>query len=194
MKPARSIDINLLPKDPFYDSVAGRVVLWSLSVGRYLLVFTLATVIISFASRFNLDRQRTDLNAKIYQQLSVIESYGPLESDFKAAQHKIQVYADAADQKNLTEVFSSLSAVTPPEVVIEKLSVTPENVQVTGSAPSQDVFNTLITNLQLSKDFSNITVTKVEANSAASNYSFQFSASTTLDQTKTTGQTSTLPS
>lgn len=178
MKPARSIDINLLPKDPFLSSVTGRVVIWSLSVGRYLLIFTLAIVIISFVSRFNLDRQITDLNAKIYQQLAVIQSYGTLEKDFKSAQNRIQVYADASDQKNLTEVFSSLSAITPPEVVIEKLSVSPINIQVSGSAPSQEVFNTLITNLQLSKDFSDISVTKVEANSASSDYSFQFSAAT----------------
>lgn len=181
MKPARSIDINLLPRDPFYSSVVGRVVLWSLTVGRYLLIFTLATVIISFASRFNLDRQRTDLNAKIFQQLSIIESYGTLEDDFKVAQQKIQLYSDVANQKNLTEVFSNLSAVTPPEINIEKLTVTPENVNVTGSAPSQEIFNTLITNLQLSQHFMDIIVTKVEANSSSSDYTFQFSASITKD-------------
>jgi len=189
MKPARSVDINLLPKDPFYESIIGRVILWSLSVGRYLLIFTLATVIISFASRFNLDRQRTDLNAKIFQQLSVIQSYGSLETEFKAAQHKIQVYADASDQKNLTDVFSSLSAITPPDVSIEKLSVTPKIIHVSGSTPSQDSFNTLINNLQLSNDFSEVSVGKVEANSASSNYSFQFSASITTDQNQSSTPT-----
>lgn len=183
MKPARSIDINLLPQDAFYGSLSGRVLLWALSAGRYLLIFTLLILIVSFASRFSLDRQVTDLNSKIFQQFSLIKSYGTLEKDFKQAQAKIQAYSELSNQKNLTEVFADLSKITPPEVTIEKLTVSPDKILVSGSAPSQEIFSTLITNLQLSPEFSDVTVSKVEANSATTGYSFQFTAQTTKSNT-----------
>lgn len=192
MKPASSVDINLLPQDPFYSSLSGRVLVWSLSAGRYLLIFTLTVVIISFASRFTLDRQRTDLNGEILQKMSLIESYGSLESDFRAAQNKLQTYSDLADQTNLSDVFAALSRVTPAEVVVDKLTVSPGSVSVSGTSPTQEAFNTLITNLQLSGNFEDINISKVEASSTSEGYSFQFSAA--IPQQLKNTQSDTKPS
>ena len=61
------LSINLLPQDPFYETPIGRVMAWASTVGRYLVIFTEVVVIFSFASRFKLDRDLTDLNATILQ-------------------------------------------------------------------------------------------------------------------------------
>jgi hypothetical protein len=63
-QPARKkldINVNLLPQDPFFETVFGRFLKWALSIGRYIVIFTELIVILSFASRFTLDRMVTDL-------------------------------------------------------------------------------------------------------------------------------------
>jgi len=172
------ISINLLPEDPFFQTVTGKTLRWALSVGRYLVIFTELIVIISFATRFTLDRKITDLNKIILRQVSTIESYGDLEKKFVLAQGKIAQYAELTKQQNLTETFALLSAVTPPDVSIEKLAITKERVTISGQAISKVAFNQFINNLQLSTYFSNVTVSKVAAGEKGADYSFQLQTTT----------------
>lgn len=175
---AKRININLLPEDPFFQTLIGRTLQWILSIGRYLVIFTELVVIISFATRFTLDKKITDLNRSILQKVTVIESYGDLENKFIKTQGRLDQYAELTKQQNLTETFALLSKITPQEVSVEKLSITKDKVTVSGQSASQQTFNQLINNLQLSPHFSNITVNKVTASSDGLGYSFQFQAST----------------
>ena len=77
-KQPAAITINLVPKDPFFATIPGRVLKWALSAGRYIVIFTELVVIISFATRFTLDRQVTDLNDTITSKEAIINSYGAL--------------------------------------------------------------------------------------------------------------------
>ncbi len=158
-----SININLLPKDPFFDSVVGRVLRWALSVGRYLVVFTELVVIVSFATRFNLDRQRTDLNEALNQKQMIIKSYGDLESKFRVLQTKITDFDQVDQESNLVDVFPKLAAVMPSDIRLTELTVTPETVSLAGSALSQRSLNVFLNNLQVSRLFFAITVDKIES-------------------------------
>ena len=172
-KPA-SITINLLPRDPFFATPIGIFLQWALSAGRYIVIFTELVVIISFAARFTLDRQLTDLNTKLYQQKNMILSYGTLEPRFRAAQSKIATVEGIDTEVNITDVFENLSLVTPSDVSLSQLSIGPSTVNITGSTLSQYSFNLLINNLQLSQRFFNISVSKVESGGSDSP-GFEFS-------------------
>jgi Tfp pilus assembly protein PilN len=161
-KPAQ-ISINLLPKDPFFESILGRVLQWALSGGRYVVIFTELVVIISFAARFTLDRQVTDLNQALHQKESIIDSYGELEANFTAAQTKITSYNQLAQENNSTEVFTHLQAVTPDGISLSGLSIRPTSVTIAGNTLSQSAFNIFINNLQLSTNFHNVSVDRVES-------------------------------
>ena len=97
-KKAIKYKINLIPEDPFFKTPMGRTLNWSLNIGRYILIFTLLVVILSFGSRFVLDRRLTDLNEAIYQKQLIIESQAQLEKDFRLAQAKIQSYQEIEQQ------------------------------------------------------------------------------------------------
>lgn len=170
------ITINLLPEDPFFQTILGRTLRWVLSIGRYLVIFTELIVIVSFASRFTLDRRITDLNRSIVQKMSVIESYGDLEQRFTKVQTKIDQYAELAKGQNLTNIFAQLSTITPQEVSVEKLTISQDKIIVSGQSLTQEGFNSLINNLQLSKDFTEISVGKITVNTEKSGYNFQFTA------------------
>ena len=173
-----SIDVNLLPQDPFFETILGRILRWALSAGRYLIIFTELVVIISFATRFTLDRQVTDLNASIHHKTSVIESYGDLEENIRLTQSKLSDYQIIEKQSNITDIFEDLTQVTPQDISLEKLAINQTNVVVAGSTPSQQIFNYLINNLQLSPKFKNITVDKIEASKVSSGFDFRLRADT----------------
>ncbi len=162
-KKSPDITINLVPKDPFFTTTLGRTMQWALTAGRYIVIFTEIIVILSFAARFTLDRQVSDLNKKLLSNQAIISSYGDLEKKFRLAQAQIAEYDKLNQTSNLTEVFANLTTVVPPDVIIDELVINPSTISVKGSTYSQNSFNTLINNLQISPSFLNVAVGSIEA-------------------------------
>jgi len=176
-KPAATkISINLLPEDTFLVGGIGKAIRWAVSVGRYLVIFTEIVVIVSFASRFGLDRKVTDLNQEISKKVAIIESYSSFESEFRSAQEKLSQYSQLESQRNLTEVFEQLSAVTPEEVTITQLAVRLNQVQVSGTTITQEAFNLLVNNLKLSPAFTDVQIDSVQDSEDRLGYDFQLQA------------------
>lgn len=180
MKPKSvNFSINLLPRDPFFDSLLGRTLKWALSVGRYLVIFTELVVIISFATRFTLDRQVTDLNDALNQKKLVIESYGQLDETFRAIQTQLTDSKQIDQQINIADAFPKLISIVPRDVQLDELTVSTDTVFLVGTAPSQNTLNLLLNNLQVSKDFFSVTVDKIESRSdKVPGYTFAVRAST----------------
>ncbi len=165
-KPANKkldIAVNLIPQDPFFETPLGRFLKWALSTGRYIVIFTELIVILSFASRFTLDRMVTDLNSSINQKERVIASYGDLEKRFRFIQKQIEDYRQFKQESNLIDIFPILNENVPNNVVFETLSIRSELISFTGSALSQDALNVLVNNLQLNPHFSEVSVNKIES-------------------------------
>lgn len=162
-KPPAQIKINLLPKDPFFESVVGRSLRWALSAGRYIVIFTELVVIVSFVTRFSLDRQLTDVNSDIVQKELIIQSYGELETNFRIAQAKIAKIKSLDQESNITEVFPYISEITPEGIQLSKLLITPTGISAEGSTFSQTAFNMFVSNLELSPHFLNVSIDKVES-------------------------------
>lgn len=163
VKPPAQIKINLLPKDPFFDSVIGRSLQWALSAGRYIVIFTELVVIASFITRFSLDRQLTDINSDITQKELVIQSYGDLETNFKIAQDKIAKIKSLDQESNIAEVFPFISEITPEGIQLTRLLIRPDGISAEGSTLSQTAFNMFVSNLELSPHFLNVSIDKVES-------------------------------
>lgn len=187
-KPA-AININLVPKDPFFDSTVGRILQWALSAGRYIVIFTELIVIVSFAARFTLDREITNLNSDIYKHQQVIESQAAFEQEFISIQDRLADLKLIEQETNMIEVFENLSRVTPQDINLEQLLVTPTKVTITGRTLSQNSFNLLVNNLQLSGDFYNINIGRVESgDSNEPGFEFNISADTKVVTKQTSNQ------
>lgn len=156
-------NVNLIPKDPFFTTPIGKVLKWALSVGRYIVVFTELIVIFSFLTRFSLDRQVTDLNETIARKRTIIESYGTLEDDVTRVQAILQEYDQIAAQENITEVFPEMSRIVPSDVVLTEFVIRPGQVSFSGLVTSQNSLNALISNIQLSQRFFNVSVDRIES-------------------------------
>ena len=158
-----SLDVNLVPKDPFFQTAFGRSLRWALSIGRYIVIFTELVVIVSFVTRFTLDRQVTDLNASINQKRMVIESYGDLEQRFLFIQQQMADYQELKQEANLVEVFPLLNDTIPSNVVLDSLLIKADEVVFTGSALSSTALNVLVNNVQLSPYFSEVNIGSIES-------------------------------
>jgi Tfp pilus assembly protein PilN len=198
MKKPASIKINLVPQDPFFETTFGKALKWALSVGRYLVIFTELVVILSFASRFSLDRQVTDLNEALNQKQTIIESYGELEAQVKETQAKIDQYGQVEQQSNIAEIFPKLSRITPQDIRLDQLTIKLDTVALGGTAFSNASLNIFINNLQLSPDFFNVSVDKIETGDKKNpGFHFQIHANTknavlTKSQPKVDGKTNVL--
>jgi Tfp pilus assembly protein PilN len=175
-----SFTINLVPKDPFFDTILGKSLKWALSVGRYIVIFTELIVILSFVTRFSLDRQVTDLNSAIEQKKTVIQSFGTLENDVRTTQDKIDNYLQIEQQTNIAEIFPALTEITPRTITLNQLIIKPGEISFNGLSNSQDALNTLITNIQLSPNFTNVSVNKIESSKDEAGLEFAIQANTSL--------------
>jgi len=177
MLPA-NIEINLLPKDPFLESPLGKILQWALSAGRYLVIVTELVVVISFATRFSLDRRVTDLNSAIHQKQIIIQSYGDLEERVLTVQKKIDSFTQVEQQFNLAEAFPPLSEIVPPDVTFSQLTIDPKSVTFSGTTLSATTLKQLINNIQLSPSFSNVSIDNIQSISDKEpGYRFQMHAS-----------------
>lgn len=184
-----SFNVNLLPQDPFFDTLIGRTLRWAVSIGRYVVMFTELIVIVSFATRFTLDRQLTDLNDSISQKSSLIRSYGDLENNIRSAQAKIEQYQQVEQQKNLADVFPALSAIVPSDVVLDDLSIKPTTITLSGNTYSQQSLNLLVNNIQLSSAFFNVSVDRIETDTQNPNQVFFKITADTVQQQAPTAAT-----
>jgi Tfp pilus assembly protein PilN len=158
-----SLDFNLMPKDPFFETAAGRILNWTLSVGRYVVIFTQLVVILSFATRFVLDRQVTDLNASINQKKIAIESFSDLEEHFLFVQKQITDVKQLQQESNLMEIFPLLNETIPNNIVLDDLTIRQNDVVFSGTALSQASLNVLVNNIKLSPYFDNVSMGKIES-------------------------------
>lgn len=155
------IKINLLPRDPFYDSVIGKGTTWALSVGRYIVIFTELVVIISFASRFTLDRRVTDLNQEILEKQSIIESYGDLEQNVRDVQKRLEVYNQMKMKNDFSEIFDILTSLTPSDVTFKELTITNQSVAFSGRTQSTDSLTQFLNRVKTSPYFREVDVENI---------------------------------
>jgi len=161
----KPIQINLVPTDPFFATALGKILKWALSVGRYIVIFTELVVIISFLTRFSLDRQVTDLNESIFQKKTIIESYGDLEDRVRAMQKKIDAYKQVEQKENLSLIFPQLQKVTPSGVIFDRLNLSETQIDIQGRALSQNSFTIFVNNLELLPELGQISLNRINTGS-----------------------------
>lgn len=156
--------VNLYPEDPFYDSIIGKTLKWSVTIGRHIVIFTEVVVIVSFLSRFILDRQLSDLNREILGKQAIVESYGTLEEDFRELQQKSNDIQSILNQQGKYTVLEELSSLTPPgEVRYEQVSLANDRLGLEGVALSNRSLSQLVDGLRNSATFQNVSINNVQS-------------------------------
>jgi len=156
--------INLLPKDPFEEGFVGKFLKWALSIGRYIVIATELVVILAFLARFKLDRDLTNLNEALAQKKAILDSYGQLEADYRAVAERLNKIGQL-DQQSLQVVgfLAELSAMTPLDVSFSLISIASDQVELQGTALSEQGLATFFNQIKKDDQLTNIAVGQVSS-------------------------------
>lgn len=154
--------LNFIPTDPFYESIIGKISMWTLRVGRYIVIFTELVVIMSFASRFKLDRDLSDLNSSIVQKTAVVQSYADTEARMRMIQKKSEAVTKILKQNDTLQGFNTLIAKIPLDIKLLRLGYTPSELQVNGTARSSLSFAIFLQTLQREPSFQEVTIDQIK--------------------------------
>lgn len=159
---ALKTNIELLPQEEWEKTTFGKILAWSLTVGRWIVIVTELVVIMAFLSRFKLDRDLTDLNEKVKQQQSIITASSQFEKEFRFLQKRIKTIENLYLQQLAAEkLLNDLAALTPLDVTLSDIRVDKNQISLKANASSEAGLSTFINNLKKSSQFDNVTITKL---------------------------------
>lgn len=159
--PAKHL-VNLLPRDKFDESNAGKAISWATTVGRWIVVFTDLIVIGSFLSRFYFDTKLADYHDSIQQKQAIIEATSSFEDSFRSIQKRIILIRTLLTGGIQGEnKVNFLNEVLPSDVFLTNLAVGKEKVSLTGMAFSQAGMETLLRNFLYSQKVKNLEIVQL---------------------------------
>ena len=157
--------INLLPQDEFERSFLGKMLRWSLTAGKSIVILTEFVVIMAFLSRFWLDRQVNDLNEVLIQKQAVVDSYAEIEERMRAIQERVDIVTEIEESTlGAREALTKLIASTPTDVSYDSIDISKTNLTLTGLAGSEGGFAALLNSIRESGDWSQVSLGDVEFN------------------------------
>lgn len=149
--------INLLPKDSFDFSIAGKVLKWITTAGRVLVVLTEFVVLLAFASRFYFDKKLSDLGEVTQQKLIQISAYEEVEAQMRKVLDKQKPVKNVeSGGLGFVSTIDYLSSIMPVGVVLDTLTLDKTNLVMYGSAQSEYGFAQLISGIKKMPDVAKI--------------------------------------
>jgi Tfp pilus assembly protein PilO len=164
------IKINLLASKNFNKSTLGKIINWSLTIGKLIVFITFAMVIFALFYRFSLDKKTEILSDKINKNLSVIQTYSEVEPKIRQAQEKIAYIKELTqDDTSLLTVFQQVEANLSPTCQIEAFSINLDLKTVTlrGSTPNEVIFSQMLNSFKKEEEFSEISIDELISGGAA---------------------------
>jgi len=158
----RKTEIEFLPQEDWEKGTLGKILKWTLTVGRHIVIFTELVVILAFLSRFKLDRDLTDLGEKIKQQQAIITSWSNFEKEFRFLNKRLQTIEEfRKNQLESGEILEEMASLIPLDIVISDFSVSNKQLSLSANALSEGSLSVFLRNLKNSSKFKNISLTQI---------------------------------
>lgn len=155
--------INLLPREEFLASTAGRILTWVLTTFRIIVIVTEMLVMIAFLSRFWLDARNTDLSENIQQKQAVLASSLDFEKEFKDVQARLQIFSDFTSGKDqLSKSLNSITSLLPPDVILENISFSNQGIEISGLSVSEVSIQQFTVNLKSDNNFKKVALGNIK--------------------------------
>lgn len=158
----RNLKINLIPQKELEERALGKLLKWSLTFGRYIIVGTELVVLLAFFSRFKLDRQITDLREQIAQKEAIVNYNQEFEQQVRGIQTQLNEIKIISQNQDLgVKILHFFEENIPKEVTIEKFSSSPNNISLSGSSLSTTAFIDFLARVRGSEKFSQVRLENV---------------------------------
>jgi Tfp pilus assembly protein PilN len=149
--------INLLPKRDLATTALGKVLKFSLTYGRYIIVITQLVVLGAFFSRFRLDRELTDLYDSVEQKRAIVEALSEFETEIRLIQAKLsQIKSFKQNQDAIRNSLESIKTILPPGNVLTNLGISQDEIVIQGTSEDNQTLAALIRQTGNSDKFSSV--------------------------------------
>lgn len=155
--------IDLLAREDFAQRSIGRLLLWILTVGRYIVIFTELIVIAGFVTRVILDRNLSHVNEDLFEQKAILSSYQPVEERLRRIDQQFASYDRIQSGRlDASQLIADLTQITPADLRYEFLDISPESVEIRAVALSPGGFAVYITKLQAYPAFTDLLLESIQ--------------------------------
>lgn len=168
--------INLLPKDSFEFSSLGKILKWSTTVGRVLVVMTEFVVLLAFASRFYFDKKLNDLSEELDSQIAIVEGYAEVETKMRDVLTRQSVVSDyLTNNIEIEKKMLELASDVPVGITLSDLSLSGKDATIKGVANSETSFARMLYKIKRREDVKRISMeeTTFEQTSGAVKFGFR---------------------
>jgi len=155
-------EISLLPREEFEQKFWGRFLIWVLSVGRWIVVFTEFIVICAFLSRFYFDRQIADLHDSISQKQAIVMAMNDFEEEFRFLQKRIEVVEELMNENTPDRFLTIIAGVLPADVSLVDFDFDQDQLEISAVAFSYRGINDFWYSFEKLVDFDNAKITEIE--------------------------------
>lgn len=153
--------INLLPVEAFQSSIIGRVLKWSLTSFRVMVILCELMVLGAFLSRFWLDARISDLNEEINIAKSQVLAYQDVETEFRALQKRLLVTNELYSQKKLSNLIETVNRYIPSDVLLNSVTLIEGSIQIKATSFSEQSIVQFIVNLEATDIFDDVSLSQV---------------------------------
>ncbi|MCS7091812.1 MAG: PilN domain-containing protein [Patescibacteria group bacterium] len=162
----RSSDINLLPSKSFSQTVAGRILSWTASTFRIIVIITELLVMIAFLSRFWLDAKINDQKDEISNKKAAISATLDFEREFRDLQSKLEIYKNITDNSHQkSNWFNEITSSLPADVYLTSINYSAKTgLNLEGVSPNEVSIQQLITNIQSRQFFNDASLLNIKTN------------------------------
>jgi Tfp pilus assembly protein PilN len=151
--------INLVPREGLSSTTSGRIILWTLSTFRIILIITEIFVIGAFISRFWLDTKNSDLSEEMKQNKSIILSLSDFEKNFKDTQERLNVFNSyKIDKGIINSNLKKIVSYKPAGIYFKSVVVNLTGVNIDAVAIDEVAIQQYLVNLKASPEFENVSL------------------------------------
>lgn len=163
MATVHPVRVNLLEQPEFESSTIGKLLTWSITYGRYIMIGTEIIVLVAFVSRFSLDRKLTDLREEIGQKKIILQANQQFEDEFRRIQEVLGKFRGVLnDQQKPVAIFYTIATLLPPDVSIIFYQQDASNLDMNIAAGTTEGLTIFLARIQLVSQLKNIEVTDIK--------------------------------
>lgn len=158
------LHLNLLKPQGEQQKIVVRLISWSLSIGRYIVILVEIVVLAAFLSRFKLDADIQSSKESIDSQIPFIESLKADEILIRQTQLQLSIIKNIRQESpDYGVIIKKIADQTPGGVIIDNLSISKTtgkmDLIINGTAKNNNELTTFLLGLREDKSFSDVNIT-----------------------------------
>lgn len=170
----KSPSINLLNNR---GSFVDRLINWSLSVGRIVVIVTEIIALAAFLYRFSLDRQLIDIHSKIRQEQAVLSYLKDDETTYRNLQNRLSLSANFTKEgKERIQILNDLVGFAQGSVTFNNITIQEDRARIDANGSSVNAVSDFVKKLKTYNKISTVILEKIENRPSAASINVSITA------------------